>query len=112
MFKQRSGVLPTVNNVNSSSGNGGNRPTFSSLNDFSDDDDDDGLGAFSVSNRSSAASQPNTRYGGNNYGSNNNQRSGTNSRAFGDGSEENSVVSENLSVGGDNSGEESFSMND
>ncbi len=106
MFKQRSGVLPTVNNLNN------NRPTFSSLNNFSDDDDDDdGLGAFSVSNRSSVAtSQPNPRFGATSFSSNN-TRSTSNNR-FGDGSEENSVVSENLSVGGDNSGEESFSMND
>jgi hypothetical protein len=111
LFKQRSGVLPTLNNLSGPS-SGNNRPTFSNFGgDDDDEDDDDGLGAFSVSNRSSAASQPNLRYGANSY-SNNNQRSYGNSRSFGGESEDNSVASENLSIGGDNSGEESFSMND
>jgi hypothetical protein len=94
MFKQRSGVLQNTNTTLE-------RAKVPSLNDFSDDDDDDGLQAFSSFNNSNKSSQP--RF-----------NSTTHHRAHNahHNHHDDSVMSENLSVGDDNSGDESFSMND
>lgn len=135
MFKQRSGVLPTMNSASSNTFS-----RFAPLNDFSDEDEDedDGLGAFNTFSRSSSAKDTAQRaapvrasYSSNNNDNNDNAESDeddglrqfggratrgaaattTGRGRYGD-EEENSVLSGNLSVGGYNSGEESFSMND
>ena len=82
--------------------------TKTSLHDFSDDiddddDDDDGLQAFSSTFSRSNKSNINNN-------SHNNHKGHSFARAHQDHDE--SVMSDNLSVGQDNSGEESFSMND
>ncbi len=132
MFRQRSGILPSVNNKDNNRGGGaGGKWNFSGLNDGSDDDDDDfnaprpvkAIAAKTAEEKKQIEAkllainkrvaqlededddgeieQVKSKF---NYG---NQKQQYNHN---EDSEEMSVASENLSVGPENSEEESFSM--
>lgn len=127
MFKTRSGILPTVN-----SGSNSGKHSFSALNDFSDDDEDAGAyvpsssrGSSNIANEDKKKAEERLRAideqvkrmeesdESGMLANLKNQYKGNTQTKGGYHSDDNSVVSEQLSIGGgDNSGEESFSMND
>jgi hypothetical protein len=97
MFRQRSGPLPTVNQNKPAAGGGGGRYNFSNLNDDSDEEEDNAY-AFDAQAKPTQAAH---------HSANNNSNAMRKSHSFED---ENSVASENLSVGNNSAGEDSFSM--
>lgn len=129
MFRQRSGALPAVTNSNSNfNSNNNNRPRhdFSALNDFDESDEDSPPKAkplvqqrlSEVDRRLQELEEEDSTLQNLRASSNSNPRTSNNFNNRGGGPEtgsdrdEASVASENLSVGAENSYEESFAMDD